>query len=252
MPITKQLSEAIEAANVKNLDELARTIWKAHASGNLDDTAADRLAEAIEARKTAYKAAQGQKSTKSHERRSRGSKSPDRAKSIARRRSVAMSGAVPSPLAAKFTIGELAVLSLIAQQVQRHGSCDWPMDKLAACAGVCRTTARNAMREAEAQRLITVQERRRSYTRNDTNIIRIVSKEWRTWLRLGGGCKKPPTTDTHIYKTYKQADLALGIKLCSPLVRNPEVLTLGHVSTDTTRHKLAEPIYRAKNGKALL
>jgi len=198
MPIAQQLADAISQANIKNLDEINQTIWKAFGAGQITDTDADRLAGAVEARRSAYQAGRSSRQSRGAERRPRASKSPDRARSIARRRSIAMSGAVPSPLACYFTVGELAVLSLIAQQVKRRGFCDWPMDRLAACAGVCRSTARNALREAQARGLVTVEERRRSYTRSDTNIVRIISPEWRTWLRLGGGCKKTPTTDNHL------------------------------------------------------
>jgi len=201
MPIARQLDAAIKSANIKNLDEISRTVWKAFGAGHITDIDADKLSVAIEARRSAYRvqARQGvPRGAKPTERRPRACKSPDRTRSIARRRSVAMSGAVPSPLACKFTMGELAVLSLVAQQVQRRGYCDWPMDKLASCAGVCRTTARNALREAEALGFISVKERRRSYTRSDTNIVRIISPEWRTWLGLGGGCKKTPTTNNHL------------------------------------------------------
>ena len=197
MPIAQQIADAISQANIKNLDEISQTVWKAFGAGQITDTDADRLAGAVEARRAAYQAGGSSRQSRGAERRPRASKSPDRARSIARRRSIAMSGAVPSPLACYFTVGELAVLSLIAQQVKRRGFCDWPMDRLAACAGVCRSTARNALREAQARGLVTVEERRRSYTRSDTNIVRIISPEWRTWLRLGGGCKKIPTTHNH-------------------------------------------------------
>jgi hypothetical protein len=55
----------------------------------------------------------------------------------------------------------------------------------AARAGVGRTTAQNAMREARTLGLVTVQERRRRGQPSLTNIVRVISAEWRTWLRLG-------------------------------------------------------------------
>ena len=211
MPIAQQLADAISQANIKNLDEISHTVWKAFGAGHITDIDADRLSGAIDSRRAAYQAGRTPRQGRDAKRRSRASRSPDRARSIARRRSIAMSGAVPSPLACKFTMGELAVLSLIAQQVQRRGFCDWPMDRLAACAGVCRTTVRRAMREAQAQGLITVEERRRSYTRSETNIVRIVSPEWRTWLRLGGGCKKVPTTDNQLNLYSNRKLWAIGL-----------------------------------------
>jgi hypothetical protein len=47
-----------------------------------------------------------------------------------------------------------------------------------------RTTVQNALRQA--RRLITVEERRPTGRRKSlTNIVRIVSPEWMTWLRRG-------------------------------------------------------------------
>ena len=130
--------------------------------------------------------------------RSRSCTSPDRARSLSRRRQLAMSGAVPGTIAVSFTTGEIAALSVIARECQRRGRCEWFMDKIAAVAGVSRTTARNALRQAQALGLVTVQERRHRAWRSDSNIIRIVSPEWLAWLRIGGGCKKPKSTNTDL------------------------------------------------------
>jgi hypothetical protein len=43
------------------------------------------------------------------------------------------------------------------------------------------------MREAERAGALSIEERRLTAFRNDTNIIRIVAPEWRTWLRLRSG-----------------------------------------------------------------
>jgi hypothetical protein len=62
------------------------------------------------------------------------------------------------------------------------------------------TSVRNAVREAERLGLVSVEERRLTAFRNDTNIVRIVAPEWRSWLRLrsgqGGGCKFVQPTNT--------------------------------------------------------
>src|SRR4051794_18664043 len=75
----------------------------------------------------------------------------------------------------------------------------------------------NAVREAARLGLVTVEERRREGRRNLPNVIRIVSKEWTTWLARGGrasrskaepqvapliGCKKMRPTDRS-YKTQR-------------------------------------------------
>jgi hypothetical protein len=50
---------------------------------------------------------------------------------------------------------------------------------------------RNALREARHLGLITVEERAITGWRNDTNVVRIVAEEWRSWLRLANGRRSP-------------------------------------------------------------
>jgi len=114
-------------------------------------------------------------------------RSPDRQVSLERRRRCATSGVVPNKIAASFTTGETAVLSVIARAVQKTGQCMLHVDAIAGLAGVCRTTVQNTLRLAERLGLIQRRERRRPGWRSDTNILTIVSPEWRTWLRLGAG-----------------------------------------------------------------
>ncbi len=54
-----------------------------------------------------------------------------------------MSGAIPATIAANFTQGENAALTVIARQCQRGGVCTLAIDAIAALAGVSRTTGRN-------------------------------------------------------------------------------------------------------------
>ena len=114
---------------------------------------------------------------------------------------------MPPALACKFTVSELAVLRIIGDEVRQHGQCDRCVDELAARAGVCRRMVQNAIREAARLGLLTVEERRREGRRNLPNIVRIVSKEWTSWLARGGrsscskgdapiGCKKIHPTDS--------------------------------------------------------
>jgi hypothetical protein len=85
------------------IDSLARTLWQGHASGAIADDDAQRLAEAIEARRVPARAAHkpvgipvGRASIFPPRRVQR---SPDRAKSIERRRTLAASGVMPPQLA---------------------------------------------------------------------------------------------------------------------------------------------------------
>ncbi len=73
----------------------------------------------------------------------------------------------------------------MAFEVKRHGACDWPIDRIAAVAGVGRTTVQTTMHEARRLGHITITERPRCGRKSLTNVVRISSQEWRTWLMRG-------------------------------------------------------------------
>jgi hypothetical protein len=78
----------------------------------------------------------------------------------------------------------------LTRAAERAGACTLTLEHIAALAGVCRPTVRNALREAHGLRLVRVEERGLSAWRNAPNRITITSPEWRAWMRLrsrGGG-----------------------------------------------------------------
>jgi len=91
------------------------------------------------------------------------------------------------PDAASFTLAEAAVLTVVARQCQRTGACVLHIDAIAALAGCCRTVVKNTMRQARLLGLILVKERRIPGLPSLTNVVRIASKDWIGWLKLGGG-----------------------------------------------------------------
>jgi hypothetical protein len=186
---TDQLTRAIAAARTPQLDHLSAELWKAYAAGALSHDDAQAAAEAIRERKLAS-AAKAPPPPKARRQRS-----PDRQASIARRRHLAASGPMPPALAAGFTQAEMAAFRIVSDEVRHHGVCALHIDAIAARAGTCRTTVKNALREARRLNLVTVQERRRAGQRSLTNIIHIISREWRDWLAKGGGVRKSTTTD---------------------------------------------------------
>jgi hypothetical protein len=118
----EQLQDAISKASRNDLDHFARTLWQSVVAGAIDDTQAQLLAELIEARRGPARAAHkpvgiplGRASIFPPKRVQR---SPDRARSIERRRTLAASGPMPPQLACRFTVGELAVLRIIADAVR--------------------------------------------------------------------------------------------------------------------------------------
>lgn len=112
-------------------------------------------------------------------------RSPDRAASVKRRRMLGGSSGMPDTIRHHYTEGERAALAVVAGEVKHHGACDLPLDRIAAVAGVSRTTVQNALREARARGHVTVEARPRAGKKNLTNIVRVSSKEWLAWLKRG-------------------------------------------------------------------
>lgn len=135
-------------------------------------------------------------------------RSPDREASLRRRRVLARDGHTPPDVRSHYTEGECAVLTVIAGEVKRQGVCDWPIDKIAAIPGVCRTTAQNAIRKAAQLHHITVQHRPVKGRKSLTNVIRIVSPEWSTWIEHGPGTGFKTMSASKFLNTTKNLDLA--------------------------------------------
>ena len=120
-------------------------------------------------------------------------------------------------------MAETAVLSTIAAEVARRGLCRLTIGHIAVMAGVSRSTVQTAVRQAVALGILTSEEWRLTAWRNAPNTMRIISPEWRAWLRMrdrkragadeprqaeqGGGFKLPNTlqiTDSPRKKTRHQ------------------------------------------------
>jgi hypothetical protein len=95
-------------------------------------------------------------------------------------------------MAAKFTTGELAVLRVVVDEIVENGLCSRSLAEIAARAGVCRTTAQNAIRSAAKLGLLGIEERRRRGRKNLPNLVRVLSREWLAWIEMGGGRRADP------------------------------------------------------------
>jgi hypothetical protein len=191
--LTEQfLAAAAGARNSTVLDETARLLWRAHSEGCIADAEAEAVSEALQTRRRAFAARRAPQALSQSRpalgfpRAAKRPRSSDRQASLERRRRQAMSGAVPATIAAAFTLAELAVLSVIARQCQRGGTCALPIDAIAALAGVSRTSVQNSLRQARCLGLLEVKERRRRGLPSLTNVIKVISKEWSAWLKLSG------------------------------------------------------------------
>jgi hypothetical protein len=198
---------AAVARNTYAVDEIARLTWRAHAEGQLLDAEAEVISEALQARRAAFatrRTASPSRQVRVHttatcRTTAKCQRSPDRQASLERRRRQAMSGVVPAKIAASFTMAELAVLTVVARQVQRTGACTLHVDAIAALAGCSRTTVKNALRQARLLGLVLMKERRIPGLPSLTNVVLIISKEWISWLKLGGGVKRLTATNNHFY-----------------------------------------------------
>jgi hypothetical protein len=186
LPLADQFQAATERARtLAQLEDLSRLLWRANAEGHVDAAAATAASEALAARRARIKAGRPLPLPSPSTARRKPPRSPDRARSIERRRRTAASGAMPPAIASRFTTGEAAVLAVVAREVQRSGRCEFYLDKIAALAGVCRSTAQNALHQARRLGLLRVTERRRRGAKSLTNVVDIISAEWRAWLRIG-------------------------------------------------------------------
>lgn len=199
------------ATTLAQMDALSRQIWQAHDAGAVTDDEAQGLAERLHARRGAIREAVapvgiplGRATLFPPKPLQR---APERSIAIARRRRLAFSGPMPPALGARFTTGQLAVLRIVGDEMARNGACGLCIDAIAARAGVCRRLAQAAIRLAEGDGLLTIQERRHQGRKSDPNVVRIISREWLQWLRRGGrstapallggiGCKSLRPTDT--------------------------------------------------------
>lgn len=197
-----ELRRAVEAASYVKLPELSALLWRAFGAGQVSESEAEELSALIETRKAVQTAAKPKQ-------RYVGSR-PRSSASMERRRTWAASGKLPPQIAARFTLAEAAVLSVIAVEVSRNRSCSWPIGQIAAVAGVSETTVKRALREARALGLLAIEERRLTRWRNATNVVRIASSDWAAWLRLqGGGGQSAPGTRSKI-QTRVQNEIAMA------------------------------------------
>ncbi len=204
-----QMASAInEARTLTRLDDLSRAIWQGWGANAVTDDQAQDLASLIHARRLVVRGEvkpvgipPGRPSIFPPRRLQR---APLRSVAIARRRHLAASGPLPPSIACKFTVGELAALRIVTDEVRERGHCDRTIAEIAARAGVCRSIVKNAIRAAASMGLLTVQERRREGQKNLPNVVRVVSREWHVWIKRGGKAAGRP------------ASKAIGVRKIAP------------------------------------
>jgi len=193
--------DAINAAsNADGLDTLARSLWSCYAAGDISDDDANFLSSCIDRRRPPgagspfghlkpinVRLAARVSSRFTPRQRQRSS---DRRASRDRRRMLGGSSVLPAGLRCCYTEGQRAVLCIIAGEVKRHGICDLPIDKIAALAGVCRTSVQTTLHEARRLSHIRIIERPQPGQKHLTNIIEIINVDWRIWLKRAPSARK--------------------------------------------------------------
>jgi hypothetical protein len=196
-----------------DLDHLARMMWKEYGEGAISDDDATFLGTCIDrqrprargAPKPVGKVLGGLASKFKPRQRQR---SPDRMASRDRRRTLGGSAVLPPQLRCAYTEGQRAVLTIIAGEVKHHGVCDLPIDKIAALAGVCRTTVQTTLHEARRLFHLKITERPRWGSKSLTNVVEIVSPEWCTWLKRGPTAHRPiGSNSVKLVSTTKNTDI---------------------------------------------
>ncbi|MET4601069.1 hypothetical protein ABIB90_000520 [Bradyrhizobium sp. JR4.1] len=177
------------------LDAVGRLLWGANAEGHVSDDDATFLAACIQTRRPlSHRTSIGRFAVPGRLSRflpRRPQRSSDRRASRDRRRTLGGSSALPDNLRHHFTEGQRAVLCVIAGEIKRCGICDFPIDKIAALAGVCRTTVQNAIHEARRLGLLKITERPQPGRKNLSNLVEIVSREWLAWIKRGPSAARP-------------------------------------------------------------
>ena len=211
MTYADEIRRQAEVAPRAALPAVTAALWRAYGEGKVTEAEAEALSVLIEARTLTHvgsgrpKLEQALNSAQTSAtvvkatdrtggpRRAVGSR-PRTDASMERRRRWAASGRLPPAIAARFTLAEQAVLALVAAETARRKDCRLSIENMSAVAGVCRSTVKNAIREARQLGLLTVEERQITGFRNDTNVLRIISPEWLAWIRLArkGGRETPP------------------------------------------------------------
>lgn len=194
-PVAASLYDEVNAAHASDqLDAVVRKLWLAFGEGAVSEEEIEFLVSCAERRRPRGSATApgfhnpvgrlaGRVGSRFIPRQRQ--RSPDRQASRDRRRRLGGSSALPDTLRHHYTEGQRAVLCILAGEIKRRGICDLPIDKIAALAGVCRTTVQTAMHEARRLGHIRITERPVRGRKNLPNMIAITSAEWIAWIKRG-------------------------------------------------------------------
>jgi hypothetical protein len=212
-PAATIIYEAInQALTREELEHLARRMWGCEwAKGTINDDDANFLQTMINRRQPVARSPDrrpirgpaGRLGSFFKPRERRQLTDEQRKAARERRRVLGGSAVLPPQLRARYTLGQMAVLAIVAGEIKHHGICDLCIDKIAALAGVCRTTVQTTLHNARVFGHIRITPREQTGASgkkcapNLTNLIDIVSAEWRTWIKRGPTAHRPIGSSLH-------------------------------------------------------
>lgn len=119
----------------------------------------------------------------------------DVAGQLARRRGLAANGALPPNLARRFTVGELAAVTVVLGEVMASGRCSLSIKEIGDRAGVCPALVKRAVGAGVLEGFLSKEVRPVLGAKNRTNVVTVRgdSDEGRAvlaWLRCRGRSRK--------------------------------------------------------------
>jgi hypothetical protein len=207
----------IDGARAGNADAIS-AVWRAHWAGEIDEAEADRQDRRLRSERPAPPGTLRPAPKMTTRRRRRRPDLAERREDASRQ---GFSGALPPKIACRFTLSEVAVLNIVADEILKNGACRLAVDKIADRAHVSRRTVQYAFEQARELKLIIIKRRRLTRTLSLPNIVVInpdspEAKDWRDWLRRRG--KWAPAPRSIDWRTLREAVSNKGAKRCGPQV----------------------------------
>jgi hypothetical protein len=101
---------------------------------------------------------------------------------IEHRAKLAASGPMPPDLAKKFTVGELSVMKIVADEVALRATCRLTKAEMSDRAQASETTVHNAIRKAHSLGMLDAKQRSVPWKKNLPNLIIVIDPDWRLWI----------------------------------------------------------------------
>lgn len=150
------------------LKSIQAGLWARWGEGKLTDDQAQYVAEVIHAR---LKPAEKPPAKPPRPPSSYVGTRPIGADSLPRRRRLSRETFVHPQDTGELTNGEMAVLTVVTEEILKGGRCELPVGKLAALAGISRRWAQHALAKLSALLFVTVERRPGTRRRHDTNVV---------------------------------------------------------------------------------